>query len=86
MAMYALIEKEYKISIRRVGQELQGIAPGLNDAGNLGTTTGAPSLRSVCRHYDSERRLIEVADNIHPNDRFIYRMQLKNSGAPLTPA
>ena len=85
MAMYALIEKEYKISIRRVGQELQGIALDINDAGNLGTTTGAPSLRIVCRYYDPKRRLIEVADNIHPNDRFTYRTQLKNSGAPLTP-
>ncbi|MDO8533409.1 MAG: UTRA domain-containing protein [Xanthobacteraceae bacterium] len=77
MAMYALIEKEYKISIRRVGQELQGIAPGLNDAGNLGTTTGAPSLRIVRRYCDSKRRLIDVADNIHPSNRFTYRTQLK---------
>lgn len=77
MAVYALIEKEYKISIQRVDQELQGITLDINDAGNLGTTTGAPGLRILRRYYDSKRRLIEVADNIHPSDRFTYRMQLK---------
>lgn len=76
MAVYALIEKEYRISIKRVDQELQGVVLDVHDAGNLGVTPGAPALRIVRRYYDSQRRLIEVADNIHPSDRFTYRMQL----------
>lgn len=76
MAVYALIEKEYKISIKRVDQELQGVVLDVHDAGNLGVTPGVPGLRILRRYYDYQRRLVEVADNIHPSDRFTYHMQL----------
>jgi GntR family transcriptional regulator len=29
------------------------------------------------RYYDDRDQLLEVAENIHPGDRFTYRMQLR---------
>lgn len=76
-AVYAVIESDYKIPIERVEQDLQGVVLDADDAANLGAKAGAPALRVVRRYYDDSGRLLEVADNIHPSDRFTYHMQLK---------
>jgi GntR family transcriptional regulator len=75
-AVYEVLEKEYGISIERVEQELQGIALDVDDAANLGVAPGRPGLRIIRRYFDADGRLVEVADNIHPSDRFSYKMQL----------
>jgi hypothetical protein len=31
----------------------------------------------VRRYFDADDRLLEVAENIHPADRFTYRMHLR---------
>ncbi len=76
-AVYALIEREYKLSIQRVEQELQGVVLAADDAASLQCEPGAPALRIVRRYYSDTGALVEVADNIHPSDRFSYRMELK---------
>jgi len=76
MAVYALIEREYKVSIVRVEQDLQGTVLDAEDAHNLAAQAGAPALRIVRRYFDADDRLLEVAENIHPADRFTYRMNL----------
>jgi GntR family transcriptional regulator len=76
-AVYALIEREYGITIDRVEQELSGVVLDADDAANLGCATGAPALRIVRRYYGTQGQLLEVADNVHPSDRFSYRMQLR---------
>ena len=76
-AVYALIEREYKVSIQRVEQELQGVLLGADDAANLESEPGAPALRILRRYYSDQGTLLEVADNIHPSDRFTYRMELR---------
>ena len=76
-AVYALIESEYQVSIQRVEQELHGVALSAEDAASLGTLPGAPALRIVRRYYSERGELLEVADNIHPADRFSYRMELR---------
>ena len=48
-----------------------------DDAANLGAQSGAPALRIVRRYYSDDGRLLELADNVHPSDRFTYRMQLR---------
>jgi DNA-binding GntR family transcriptional regulator len=77
MAVYALIEREYKVTIQRVEQDLQGAVLEADDAANLGAQPGAPALRIVRRYFDADDRLLEVAENIHPADRFTYRMHLR---------
>ena len=76
-AVYALIEREYGLTIHRVEQELIGTVLDADDAANLGCAVGAPGLRIVRRYYDRNDRLLELADNTHPSDRFSYRMQLR---------
>jgi GntR family transcriptional regulator len=76
-AVYALIEREYKVNIQRVEQELQSVALDADDAANLGTSAGSPALLVLRRYYDDRDQLLEVAENIHPGDRFTYRMQLR---------
>jgi GntR family transcriptional regulator len=76
-AVYAIIEREYKRNIQRVEQELQSVALDADDAANLGSTAGSPALLVLRRYYDDRDQLLEVAENIHPGDRFTYRMQLR---------
>lgn len=76
-AVYALIEQDYKIAIQRVEQELQGVVLAADDAASLQAEPGAPALRIVRRYYSDTGELVEVADNIHPSDRFSYRMELR---------
>jgi GntR family transcriptional regulator len=76
-AVYALIESAYGLGIERVEQELQGVMLDADDAANLGAVAGAPALRVVRRYYDERGRLLELAENVHPSDRFSYRMQLR---------
>lgn len=75
-AVYEMLEKEYGLSIERVEQELQGVSLDVDDAANLGVAPGHAGLRIIRRYFDADGRLVEVADNIHPSDRFSYRMQL----------
>lgn len=76
-AVYALIEREYAMPIQRVEQELQGVVLDADDAANLGAAPGAPALRIIRRYFGENGQLLEVADNIHPSDRFSYRMRLR---------
>jgi GntR family transcriptional regulator len=75
-AVYAIIEREYKLIIQRVEQELRSIALDADDAANLGALAGSPALLVLRRYYDERGQLLEVAENVHPGDRFTYRMQL----------
>lgn len=76
-AVYALIEAEYGIGIERVEQELQAVLLDTDDAANLGAPAGSPALRVLRRYYDARGRLLEFAENVHPADRFSYRMELR---------
>ncbi|MBU1360782.1 MAG: GntR family transcriptional regulator [Gammaproteobacteria bacterium] len=76
-AVYALIEREYAMPIQRVEQELQGVVLDADDAANLGAQPGTPALRIIRRYFGENGQLLEVADNIHPSDRFSYRMHLR---------
>jgi len=76
-AVYAIIEREYKVNIQRVEQELQSVALDADDAANLGSEPGSPALLVLRRYFDDRDQLLEVAENVHPGDRFTYRMQLR---------
>ena len=76
-AVYALIEREYGITIATVAQEFQGVVLDVYDAGNLGMPAGTPALQVTRSYFDERGRLIEHAESIHPSDRFTYRMLLR---------
>ena len=76
-AVYEIIESDYRKNIQRVEQELQSVALDADDAANLGSEPGSPALLVLRRYYDDRDQLLEVAENIHPGDRFTYRMELR---------
>ena len=72
-----MIEREFKRPIERIEQDTPGVVLDADDAANLGSEPGAPALRIVRRYYGEDGRMLELADNVHPSDRFTYRMQLR---------
>lgn len=77
VAIYSLIEQASGRAIARIEQQLSGVVLDADDAANLGAAPGAPALRIVRRYYGDDGRLLELAENIHPSDRFTYRMELR---------
>jgi DNA-binding GntR family transcriptional regulator len=76
-AIYAMIENDYGRPIVRVEQDLVGTVLDAEDAAHLEAAAGAPALLIVRRYFDAGDRLLEVSENIHPADRFTYRMELR---------
>lgn len=76
-AVYMLIERDYGLSIQRVEQEMYGVLLDADDAANLGSKPHAPALRIVRRYFGENEQLLQVADSVHPSDRFTYRMELR---------
>jgi DNA-binding GntR family transcriptional regulator len=74
--VYALIERDFGVRIDRVEQVIAGIVLDEEDAANLGVPAGTPGLSLRRSYYDQDGRLVELADNVHPADRFTYRMEL----------
>lgn len=73
--VHSVIENEFGLEIRRVEQEIHAVLLDADDAANLGAAAGAPALRIVRRYLGAHDRLLEVAESVHPADRFAYRMQ-----------
>jgi len=75
--VYALIEREFGVRIDRVEQVITAIALDEHDAANLGVAAGTPGLSIRRSYFDQQGRLVELADTVHPTDRFTYRMELR---------
>ena len=75
-AVYAIIEREFKLKIDRVEQEIEAVVLETDDAANLGAQAQSAGLRIKRKYFDQGGRLLEFADNIHPADRFTYKMLL----------
>lgn len=76
-AVYSIIEREFGVRIERVEQEIVGIVLDEHDAANLGVPAGTPGLSITRSYFDHGGRLVEFADNVHPADRFTYRVVLR---------
>jgi len=75
--VYALIERDFGVRIDRVEQVISGSALGGEDAANLGVPAGTPGLSIRRSYFDEDGRLVELADTVHPADRFTYRIELR---------
>lgn len=75
--VYSLIERDFGVRIERVEQVIAGIVLDEQDAANLGVPAGTPGLSIRRSYFDETGRLVELADNVHPADRFTYRMELR---------
>lgn len=75
--VYSIIERDFRVRIERVEQVISAIALDEHDATNLGVPVGTPGLLITRSYFDETGRLLERADNVHPADRFSYRMELR---------
>jgi DNA-binding GntR family transcriptional regulator len=75
--VYSIIERDFGVRIDRVEQVITAILLDEQDAANLGVPVGTPGLSIRRSYFDENGRLVELADNVHPADRFTYRMELR---------
>jgi GntR family transcriptional regulator len=75
--VYTIIERDFRLRIDRVEQVISGIVLDEDDAANLGVPRGTPGLSIRRSYFDESGRLIELADNVHPANRFAYRIELR---------
>ena len=75
--VYSIIERDFGVRIERVEQLISGVVLDAEDAENLGVPAGTPGLAVRRSYYDEAGRLLEFADNVHPANRFAYRMELR---------
>ena len=80
-AVYRLIEKRFWTRIAEVEQEIGAavIEGGMSE--RLGVDPGTPGLRITRRYLDVASVPLEVAVNLHPAERFAYRMRLRRERA-----
>lgn len=75
--VYTLIEQQYGETIVEVRQQIGATVIGAADAKALSVKPGSAGL-VITRHYlASSDRVIEVAVNLHPADRFSYSMSMR---------
>lgn len=77
--IYKLIEQCYGLQVARVEQNVTAASLGREDAELLKVRKGFPALRIVRAYYASDSTLIEVADSVHPADRFSYAMTIRRT-------
>lgn len=75
--VYSIIERDFGVRIERVEQVISGVVLDAEDAANLGVPPGTPGLAVRRSYFDDSGRLVEFADNVHPANRFAYRMELR---------
>jgi GntR family transcriptional regulator len=75
--VYALIEKQYGLTIREVQQEIRATIIGAVNAKRLSVKPGSAGLVVTRRYLGDNDQTIEVAVNLHPADRFSYSMSLR---------
>ncbi|MGD9803625.1 MAG: GntR family transcriptional regulator [Hyphomicrobiaceae bacterium] len=76
-ALWSLIEKRFGETIIEVDQEIEATILDEEMARLLNAPPGSPALKFIRRYYVTGRRLIELSINIHPADRFSYRMSIR---------
>jgi len=76
-AIWSLIEKRYGETIIEVDQTIEATVLDEKMARLLKAEAGAPALKFTRRYYVTGRRLVEMSINVHPADRFSYKMTIR---------
>lgn len=79
--IYTLIERKYGETVVEIQQDIQATLIPKARAVLLGVSANSPALLVTRRYFGAGGRLIEVAFNLHPAERFIYSMRLKRDAA-----
>lgn len=80
-AVYRQIEKHFRVRIAEVEQEIGAASIEGEMAARLLVDLGTPGLRITRRYLDRDGKPLEVSVNLHPAERFAYRMRLRRENA-----
>ena len=75
--VYTLIERQYGETVVEVKQEIRATTLGAGEARELKVKRGSAGLEIIRRYVGKNGRVLEVAVNLHPADRFSYSMTLR---------
>ncbi len=75
--VHTLIESQWGVRIHEVAQEIDAVTLDAAAAARLQVEPGSAGLLVTRRYLGPQGRPIEVAVNLHPADRFSYRMSLR---------
>lgn len=75
--VYTLIEKQYGESVIEIKQTIRAVAVTNAEARDLKVKRGSAGLVITRQYFGSNGRVLEVAVNLHPADRFSYSMSLR---------
>jgi DNA-binding GntR family transcriptional regulator len=84
--VYQLIEATYGESVVEVKQTIRAVKIRAADARRLKVKPGSAGLLVTRRYLGQNDRVIEVAVNLHPSERFSYTMSLRLQPGPASPA
>jgi len=82
-AIWSLIERRFGETIIEVEQEIEATLIDEEMARLLDAAPGAPALKFTRRYYVTGRRLVELSVNVHPADRFSYRMAIRRDATSM---
>lgn len=79
--LYTLIERQYGERVGEVKQRIDAKVIDDEEAADLKVQPGTAGLVVTRHYYGINGRLLEVAINLHPAERFSYSMSLRLNGA-----
>jgi len=81
-AIYALVEKRFKVPIVRTSQDLQAVILSADEAELLSASAGDPAMRAIRRYYDGEGRVVEVSYNLYLGRLFTHSTWVDRAEQP----
>lgn len=75
--IYSQVEKALGVRIAWIGQRIEAVGLGAEEARRLDAKAGACGLRIRRYYYDGTDRLLEVSDSLHAGNCFAYEMRLR---------
>ena len=77
LPIYAMIEREYGISVAEIRQQVSAVLIDASAAQLLKVAPGSPGLRVVRQYLSGKGEIFEVAVNLHPGAQFSYSSTLR---------
>ena len=75
--IYPEVEKALGVRIAWIGQRIEALPVGAEQAARLRSAAGGCGLRVRRYYYAANERLLEVSDSLHAAERFAYEMRLR---------
>jgi DNA-binding GntR family transcriptional regulator len=82
-ALFARIAREHRLTVSRIEQEITASLLAASEADLLDAAPGGPALAVVRRYVSEEVGVFQIAESVHPAERFSYAVRLERERSPL---